>query len=384
MKQFKKRLPDIGILIFSVCLLCSSLYSIKQAISAQPFSDWTTVATGTIGAGNLTVGLTDGAANVTGLDLRGKYSHLLKLTDAYNIVMQGFVVNDQILTTDTVSIATMIDGTTRNWTYKGTGFNVTTTARYDVSKVSSMVASGSINAGEAKLHLKINHPAYDGAMNLSAYHSGGHVICFYNTTGGYAACAYISATAPTGEVLNYSDADEIDMQTDAFFVDNFFTADQGSWTKGTGWTIAGGLGVGTAATGNLTQNIQYWNNYIDGVLVKFSFDLVSCTSGTVSMMAYGNTVSVPLSTPGRYTVWYTVPSGYPTGQPSDLCGFVGNNFTGTIDNVYWQELSVPIPSVVTTGALLLSSKGGSGGWLYKHASFNPNNAMTYKVFYVGN
>ena len=36
-----------------------------------------------------------------------------------------------------------------------------------------------------------------------------------------------------------------------------------------------------------------------------------------------------------------------------------------------------------TGALLLSSKGGSRGYLYKHDSFNPNGALTLKILFMG-
>ena len=36
-----------------------------------------------------------------------------------------------------------------------------------------------------------------------------------------------------------------------------------------------------------------------------------------------------------------------------------------------------------TGALLLSSKGGSRGYLYKHASFDPNGALTLKILFMG-
>jgi hypothetical protein len=35
-----------------------------------------------------------------------------------------------------------------------------------------------------------------------------------------------------------------------------------------------------------------------------------------------------------------------------------------------------------TGALLLSSYGGSRGFVFKHASFNPNAALSYKIVKV--
>lgn len=38
-----------------------------------------------------------------------------------------------------------------------------------------------------------------------------------------------------------------------------------------------------------------------------------------------------------------------------------------------------VTSPASTGALLLSSPGGSRGWEYKHASFNPNAALTYRI-----
>jgi hypothetical protein len=46
-----------------------------------------------------------------------------------------------------------------------------------------------------------------------------------------------------------------------------------------------------------------------------------------------------------------------------------------IKNVILNRVTMP----AATGALLLSTQGGSRGWQYKHASFNPNAALTYRI-----
>jgi len=42
-----------------------------------------------------------------------------------------------------------------------------------------------------------------------------------------------------------------------------------------------------------------------------------------------------------------------------------------------------ITDCATTGSLLLASRGGSRGYGYKHASFDPNKEFTYKILYAG-
>lgn len=52
---------------------------------------------------------------------------------------------------------------------------------------------------------------------------------------------------------------------------------------------------------------------------------------------------------------------------------------GYLDNVIFNIVTMP----AATGALLLSTKAGSRGYMYKHASFVADAAMTYKVLFWG-
>lgn len=97
-----------------------------------------------------------------------------------------------------------------------------------------------------------------------------------------------------------------------------FAADS-DWTKGTGWTIAGGVGVGSTATGTLNQAAA-----VDGNDYVLTFDLVSRTGGALRTQI-GGTAQGPYTAPGSYTV---------TGRAGGTnLGFaVATNFSGTVDN----------------------------------------------------
>lgn len=97
-----------------------------------------------------------------------------------------------------------------------------------------------------------------------------------------------------------------------------FAADS-DWTKGTGWTIAGGVGVGSTATGTLNQAAA-----VDGGDYVLTFDLISRTGGALRTQI-GGTAQGPYTVPGSYMV-----SGRAGG--TNLGFAVATNFSGTVDN----------------------------------------------------
>ncbi len=113
-------------------------------------------------------------------------------------------------------------------------------------------------------------------------------------------------------------------------VNGTFDADT-DWTKGSGWTIAGGVAVGTATTGNLNETAT---TVVAGKYYKLVHDGV-VTSGTYRITAGGwtsDTISAS-ATITRY--FYAVSTAAVT--------FDGvTSFTGTIDNVVLTEVQSSI------------------------------------------
>jgi hypothetical protein len=171
------------------------------------------------------------------------------------------------------------------------------------------------------------------------------------------AQAWISATAPSGEALGSS-----------LFVNNAdFATDEPagtSWTRGTGWTISGGVAVASSVTGtSLSQG-----STSPGALYKMVVDLKSRTQGTVVFRVSGSGFGATSTVANGITQYITATS-------AANIGFTGTSFSGTIDNPFAYQVTMP----ASTGALLLSTQGGSRGWAYKHASFNPNAALTMRI-----
>lgn len=99
------------------------------------------------------------------------------------------------------------------------------------------------------------------------------------------------------------------------FVNPGFAADT-NWTKGSGWTITGGVGVGTTTSGTLQQGVGTIGKWF-----QHQFDLVSRTAGSViATQASG----VPLSVAATYT--------HKTLVGSVTSGLTGSSFSGTVDN----------------------------------------------------
>jgi hypothetical protein len=217
-----------------------------------------------------------------------------------------------------------------------------------------------IAAASALLDATTANAFYGGGVNLSSYQTGNYAVRFRNTSGGGIAEAYISSTAPSGEALG----DEIFTSTD-------FTTD---WTNTGNWSVAAGTAThaGQAGIDVLYQLI----NRPYGELHKLSINVATATSG--SLVLYDNNgtsaemISAPITTTGTKAFYNTYLDGTPltAGISTD-----NGSFSGSINAPSYKPVTMP----VATGALLLSTKGGSRGWYRKDSSFNPNAVMTIEV-----
>jgi len=224
-----------------------------------------------------------------------------------------------------------------------------------------LVASGTSTAANTQLSL-VNGTAfaYLVGVDLSAYQTGKYLLSVYNSsTGLLIAQGYCSATPPAGETLgsNFTNAD--------------FASDEPpgtAWTKGSGWTISGGVGVG-ATPALMTQGTA-----INGTLYKLGIDLKSITSGALSFRF--NTTNY-----GSYTSIGDNLFIYKTSVVSAVAfGLQGNGtFSGTVDNgVFCQVLDPP-----STGVRIVSAKlGATQNWLYKGTGA-VNADITYKIYKAG-
>jgi len=110
--------------------------------------------------------------------------------------------------------------------------------------------------------------------------------------------------------------------------------DTTKWSKGgAAWTVAGGVGVGTAANGiSLYQAVLVLGNFYQA-----QFDLKTRTGGSVQLhfgagtgIFFGPAYSTPADS--------IINSGRASGTVPTRAGFYGNTFSGTVDNASYKLL----------------------------------------------
>jgi hypothetical protein len=226
----------------------------------------------------------------------------------------------------------------------------------------TLVASGNIAANLALIDSTTANAFIGGGPNFTPYQTGYYKVRLKNTVGGGTAIAWISATAPSGEALSGVE----------LITNGDFSSDEPpgtAWDRhGLAWIITGGVAVsGSDADFNW---LRQQPATVVGTLLKATVDIVR-TSGFVELRV-NNVITQTISSANTY-------SGYSTVDVSE------NNqglyapysvFVGTANNFSLQRLTMP----ASTGALLLSSYGGSRGFIRLDSAFNPNAAMTYEVF----
>lgn len=106
-----------------------------------------------------------------------------------------------------------------------------------------------------------------------------------------------------------------------------------------------------------------------GALFKTDFTAISSASKNISIRSTSSTVTY---FEGNVSNKYFTAADTTFGirHAADTIGQY-------VDVSLMTAFRVTSPS--STGALLLSSNGGSRGWAYKHASFNPNAAVTLRI-----
>jgi hypothetical protein len=130
------------------------------------------------------------------------------------------------------------------------------------------------------------------------------------------------------------------------------------WTKGSGWTITGGVAHsdGTGASSSLRQSITA----TAGKVYEITFTISNYVSGTVRPIMGGNSNGTNRTANGTYTE--NLVSG--TSASADIFLQTNTNFVGDIDNVTVKQLSVPAydatPSQTLTDGNMETS--GTGNW----------------------
>jgi len=269
------------------------------------------------------------------------------------------VTSKQVLTPSALG-ATIVSakaGETYNWTYKNPNFTYNAASYYVVIKKivgEVTVASGDITAGNALIDsTTANAFAAPVGVDLSAYQTGKYRLDLYQTsTGVLWAQGFISATAPSGLALSATDL-------------------ASGWNI-TNWTLgSGNVSITDADTYVSTAGAGIYKNL--GLVSQRLYQFV--IAGTVSagfcrLLDFDGTSYNPNAFGTTYGTWKT------TNRPV----YLYNSAAATTDITTLQIKQVTMPAA--TGALLLSSYGGSRGFVFKHASFDPNAALSYKIVKV--
>tara|TARA_R110000796_G_scaffold17226_5_gene53209 strand:+ start:15630 stop:17486 length:1857 start_codon:yes stop_codon:yes gene_type:complete len=99
-----------------------------------------------------------------------------------------------------------------------------------------------------------------------------------------------------------------------------------SWTKGTGWTISGGSLNGSSSTSSTYQN----NGLVNGTMYIATYIVSNYVSGSVQIKL-GGSLGQARTSNGTYTEVLTA--------TQIITWLVGNNFTGSIENVSVKEIT---------------------------------------------
>jgi hypothetical protein len=194
-------------------------------------------------------------------------------------------------------------------------------------------------------------------VDLTPYQDGRHILALYDASG-YAAIAHISATAPSGEDAPVDLLASLDLTS--------------------GWNFSDAVVTSTnsfTATGAIS--VAYKSSVlVNNGLYKSSLS-ATATSGIVSIRASG--YKPEFAANGASNSYVT---NYGSAGPTQLRLYDYLCSVGSLTTITSASMArVTMPAA--TGVLLLSTKGGSRGWVYKSASFDPNAAMTAKILYVG-
>ena len=144
-------------------------------------------------------------------------------------------------------------------------------------------------------------------------------------------------------------------------VNGRFDADT-SWTKGTGWTITGGVAVASAVA--LTEFLTQPKTIISGKSYQLTYTIVSWSGGGLSATFDSTVVGTIRSAPGTYTEIIVAPISATTfGIRARF-----NPFTGSIDNVSLKEVPGNHATQATVAKQRAYKTDGTLSWLLDDGS----------------
>ena len=139
------------------------------------------------------------------------------------------------------------------------------------------------------------------------------------------------ADGTTGGTNNYI-FDQADKTLGSELVTNGGFSSDSDWTKGTGWTISGGVASIDGSQGG-SVNLQQNAGLVTGEVYEVTFDVVTRSAGQVRAIAGGNANGTWRSSTGTFTEYLKSTNNAFIYFKAD------SNFNGSIDNVSVKKLN---------------------------------------------
>lgn len=261
-----------------------------------------------------------------------------------------------------VTIVSLKGGVLYNWSAKNTAFNYNDAAGYTyrIYKTPPVLVAGPTAVTAANAQYSLVDPAffYAVGVDLTAYQTDKHLIAFYDATGLLIAMGYCSATPPAGEGLDAELISDPEFDTD------------GSWTKGTNWTIAGGKANAAAVSGY--TSIYRNQSIVSGALYKGVLICDSLTGGNyqqyVANVAVKNGVHTTTGTKTDYITAIAITGSFGIRD-------YGSALTATFTSISGKKVLDP-PS---TGLRIVNNDKVTQTWV-KTGTGALNAAITYKIY----
>lgn len=230
----------------------------------------------------------------------------------------------------------------------------------NIWKAGTLIAQGAVAASNTQLSLVDGTAfAYFDGVDLSAYQTGKHLLAVYNsTTDLLIAQGYCSATPPAGETLSGSELLTAWTNTD---YDTFTTV---------GKDITSAINLAGTAVGN--SNAITWTS---GQLFKLVATL-TLNSGTTPIYYYGL---------GATQLSFRLSAGANTKYRTGVGGAVYDTiYSDAVNNFSLVNSEQQVTDPPSTGVRIVSAKGGATqNWTTK-GSGAVNEAITYKIWSLGN
>lgn len=341
---------------------------------------WLSLATDGEGAGGTwsAATLTANGANTFYQTSKAASTYAVIFNNATETNFSAVVSGKQVLTPSatgvTIAATKALAGTlagAESWAQKDASFNyASANFTYEIYRVldAPVVATHNLAAGELQADMT-TASAMSQATGVDftalGYQTGEYIFTGYDATVKLAA-AYISATDPGGEVAPTE-----------LYVDPGFD-DSTKWSNiGVGWTVdSGGNGKAIGSAADIGTKVSDTSpTIVVGGLYKHIITPSAYTSGGWRHHLANASYGVVRTDGSSNTYYHTFPNG---GGAYGVIA-AGSALTAEFSDISLRRLT----DVATTGALLLSTQGGSRGWLKQEAGFNPNGAVTLKVLYAG-